>query len=242
MPANPKQLGREPRLPDRIAALLKEDISQGQLKAGERLPTEQTLSQTYGVSRNVIREGIARLRNEGIITSQQGIGAFVTKKPVPVLRLDDGLEQADRHRHLFELRLTLEVRAAEIAATRHTADDLAEMQRAFDDMKATKDWANGGVEHDLSFHRAVAGATGNTFMLETTMFIAEHLKESIQLTRSANQLTETETHAVTLQEHWLILDAIKAGLPVAARAAMTTHMINAAARIGLHDLDDMASP
>lgn len=238
MSVSSKQLRREPRLPDRIAGLIKQEIIESHLEPGDRLPTEQSLSETYGVSRNVIREGIARLRNEGIVNSRQGIGAFVALKPTPTLRLDDGLELADRHHNLFELRLTLETQAAELAATRRTPEDIAEMQRAFDEMTKTSDWVNVGVEHDLSFHRAVAGAAGNTFMLETVMFIAEHLKESIRLTRASHDHDADEIHEHTLAEHRLILVSIQTGNASAAREAMSTHIVNAAARIGEYDLLD----
>ena len=51
----------------------------GRLKPGDQLPTEQALATTFGVSRNVVREAIARLRSEGRIWSQQGRGAFVAE-------------------------------------------------------------------------------------------------------------------------------------------------------------------
>lgn len=238
MPLKSKQLRREPALPVRIAELIRKEIVDGQMAPGTLLPTEQTMAETYKVSRNVIREGIARLRNEGIVNSRQGVGAFVATTPTPFLRLDDGLEQPERHHNLFELRITLEVQSAELAAMRRTPEDLTEMQHAYDEMVKTSDWVNVGVEQDLVFHRAIAGATGNQFMLETIMFIAEHLKQSIRLTRASLQESAQEINEKTLREHLRILEAIKAGDRIAARAAMTTHVVNAAARVGLFGLLD----
>lgn len=234
MSFKPAQLNRAPQLPDRIAGLIKQEIIEGHLGPGDRLPTEQFLAETYGVSRNVVREGIARLRNEGIVESRQGIGAFVAATPSPILRLDASLRSPDRHQSLFELRAALEVRAAELAAARRTEEDLMTIQRAYDDMERSMDWGKDGVEHDIEFHRAIAGATGNGFMLATIMFIAEHLKESIKLTRTMSDIKEVNT--VTLQEHLAILIAIRARDPEAAKLAMATHLTNAAARIGIeHD-------
>lgn len=231
MSFKPAQLNRAPQLPDRIAGLIKQEIIEGHLGPGDRLPTEQFLAETYGVSRNVVREGIARLRNEGIVESRQGIGAFVAATPSPILRLDSSLRSPDRHQSLFELRAALEVRAAELAAARRTEEDLLAIQRAFDDMERSMDWGKDGVEHDIEFHRAIAGATGNGFMLATIMFIAEHLKESIKLTRTMSDIKEVNT--VTLQEHRAILDAIRQRDTEAAKRAMATHLTNAAARIGI---------
>jgi GntR family transcriptional regulator, transcriptional repressor for pyruvate dehydrogenase complex len=230
MSIKPRQLNRAP-LPDRIADMIKQEIAEGRLAPGERLPPEQVLAENFGVSRNVVREGIARLRNEGIIESRQGIGAFVATSPTPTLRLDASLRSPDRHQSLFELRAALEVRAAELAALRRTEEDLRAIQRAFDDMERSMDWGKDGVEHDIEFHRAIAGATGNGFMLATIMFIAEHLKESIKLTRTMSDIKEV--NAVTLQEHRAILVAIGARDPAAAKLAMATHLTNAATRIGI---------
>ncbi len=230
MSIKPRQLNRAP-LPDRIADMIKQEIAEGRLAPGERLPPEQVLAENFGVSRNVVREGIARLRNEGIIESRQGIGAFVATSPTPTLRLDASLRSPDRHQSLFELRAALEVRAAELAALRRTDEDLRAIQRAFDDMERSMDWGKDGVEHDIEFHRAIAGATGNGFMLATIMFIAEHLKESIKLTRTMSDIKEV--NAVTLQEHRAILVAIGARDPAAAKLAMATHLTNAATRIGI---------
>lgn len=237
-----KELPRARALPDRIAELIRKEILDGQLPPGSPLPTEQSMAEAYKVSRNVIREGVARLRNEGLVYSRQGVGAFVATAPTPVLRLDDDLEQPDRHHNLFELRIVLEVQSAELAATRNSPEDLAVMQRTYDAMVTTTDWVNEGVEQDIAFHRAIAGATGNRFMLETVMFIADHLKESIRMTRATIQQSAQEVNEKTLREHLLILEAIKAGDPMAARAAMTTHLVNAASRVGLHGLLDAKYP
>ena len=71
------QIRRSEHLPARIAVQLAEEISQGRLKPGERLPTEHVLAKTLGVSRSVVREAIAQLRNEGVVETRQGVGAFV---------------------------------------------------------------------------------------------------------------------------------------------------------------------
>lgn len=228
-----EQIARTPYLPDRIADAIKKGVIEGKLTPGERLPTETALAETYGVSRNVVREAIARLRNEGIIESRQGIGAFVLPPPPPVLRLEehDSLNENDRHRSLFELREALEVRAAELAAVRRDEAEMAAIEEAFTEMARTMDWGKSGVEYDIGFHRAIAAASHNVFMLETVLFIAEHLRESIELTR-ANSVN-TDVFAITIAEHRKILEAIRAADPAAARIAMHEHLSNAAERVGI---------
>jgi DNA-binding FadR family transcriptional regulator len=225
---------RSPYLPDRIADEIKQEIVEGHLEPGVRLPTEQSLAETYGVSRNVVREAIARLRNEGIVESRQGIGAFVVLKPRPILRLDNSnsLTSLVRHQSLFELRTTLEVRAAELAATRRTPEDMLEIERSYTEMEKNMNLGRDSVEFDIAFHRAIAGATRNPFMLETIMFIAEHLRESIELTRASSNTHEI--NVATRNEHRAILAAIREQKPALAKKAMNTHLVNAAGRIGIH--------
>ncbi len=227
------QISRTPYLPDRIADQIKQEMTEGHMAPGDRLPTEQSLAETYGVSRNVVREAIARLRNEGIVESRQGIGAFVALRPRPILRLDksNSLTSVARHHSLFEIRVTLEVRAAELAATRRTSREMKEIDRAFEEMKRTMSWGKDGVEFDIAFHRAIAEASGNPFMLEMVAFIAEHLRESIELTRTLSAVDEV--NVVTIEEHRSIRDAIRDKDPAAARQSMNTHLTNAASRIGI---------
>jgi len=64
----------------RIAADLREKIQSGQLPPGARLPTEQEIGTTYGVSRNTVRLALAALANEGSIASIPGRGTFVRER------------------------------------------------------------------------------------------------------------------------------------------------------------------
>ena len=57
------------------------EIRSGRLAPGARLPTEQELMGAMGVSRTVVREAVAALRAEGLVTTRQGSGAFVAAEP-----------------------------------------------------------------------------------------------------------------------------------------------------------------
>lgn len=102
------QIMRTEHLPTRIATQFSRQIQKGALKPGDKLPTELAMSKSFGVSRTVIREAIAQLRNEGMIETRQGVGAFVIERPTRHIRLDDG-GQMDKHafRDLFQLRVPL---------------------------------------------------------------------------------------------------------------------------------------
>jgi len=99
---------------DRLAA----EIGSGRLGPGARLPTEQEMMTALGVSRTVVREAVAALRAQGLVTTRQGLGAFVAsdsqRRP---FRIDpDGLKSLEAVIDLMELRLAVEVETAGLAA------------------------------------------------------------------------------------------------------------------------------
>ena len=72
MPLKLDVISRGPHLPALVASSLSREIAEGRLKPGDQLPTEQALAKTFGVSRNVVREAIARLRSENRVWFETG--------------------------------------------------------------------------------------------------------------------------------------------------------------------------
>jgi GntR family transcriptional repressor for pyruvate dehydrogenase complex len=227
------KVNRGPHLPTLVASSLSREIAQGRLKPGEQLPTEQALSQTFGVSRNVVREAIARLRSEGRVWSRQGRGAFVSEASnSTVLTIDyDGALGVDAFRDLFELRGILEVQAVGLAAERRTDDDLTSMREAHETMAAAPYGSIAWLKADLGLHRAIAAATRNGYMVQFIGFVSERVRESILA--SGNQRKSDGLAKVTLSEHERILGAIEVGDSAAAQEAMRLHLKGAAERVGL---------
>jgi DNA-binding FadR family transcriptional regulator len=229
------RVNRGPHLSTLVASSISREIAQGRLKPGDQLPTEQQLAHTFGVSRNVVREAIARLRSEGRIWSQQGRGAFVADEPNPtVLTIDfEALQQANAFQSLFELRGILEVEAAGLAAMRRTNDDLSAMKDALATMKAAPYGSVMWLRTDLEFHKTVAASTGNPYMVQFLTFVSERVRESILA--SGNQRRSEDLAVLTLGEHQRILDAIESGRTDDAREAMRLHLQAAASRVGLDE-------
>jgi GntR family transcriptional regulator, transcriptional repressor for pyruvate dehydrogenase complex len=235
-------IGQRAHLPTRVADVISKEISAGRLKPGDQLPTEQALATGLGVSRNVVREAIARLRSDGIVHSRQGVGAFLARvEPAAALRIDsERLKEIGEFEHLFELRAILEIRAAGLAAERRRQRDIKELKLALERMRGSERWAEGGVDADLEFHRSVARATRNPYLAKAVAFIAEQTRESIAKTRERLR-TVAELMDVTITEHAAIYDAIRKGSPSAARKSMSRHIANAAARLGVELVIDHRS-
>ncbi|MBA4205370.1 FadR/GntR family transcriptional regulator [Pannonibacter phragmitetus] len=228
-----EQIRRSEHLPARIAAQIARDISEGRIKPGDRLPTEHALAKTLGVSRTVVREAIAQLRNEGLVETRQGVGAFVTEPQARPIRIaQNDLDDRESFRDLFQLRLPLEIEAAGLAALHHTAEDLARLDEALAQMTGAEKWTEQGIIADLAFHRAVADATGNAYFGMFIGFIAERISLAINAARASAVLEEiVET---TIAEHVAVRDAIASRDAMAARAAMRQHLTGAASRIALN--------
>jgi DNA-binding FadR family transcriptional regulator len=228
------KVNRGPNLPALVASSISREIAQGRLRSGDRLPTEQALATTFGVSRNVVREAIAKLRSEGRVWSQQGRGAFVADATNPtVLSIDhDALQKGDAFASLFELRGILEVHAATLAARRRSEGDLARMQEALASMTASPYGSVQWLKKDLEFHTAIARATGNAYVVQFVGFVSEKVRDSILV--AAGSHASDEMARATLIEHEAILVAVKAGDPAAAEEAMRVHLDNAAVRAGAY--------
>jgi DNA-binding FadR family transcriptional regulator len=227
---NPIDTPRLPRkrrsLAQELVTVLTEQIRDGLLKRGDKLPTESAIMQEHGVSRTVVREAISKLQASGLVETRHGIGTFVIERaPEQGLRLN--VDTALGVRSILELRLGLETQAAALAAQRRTEMQLLQMRQALDDYQRLLDNNDSCVEADRRFHLLIAEATGNVCFSE----IMQHLG-SAMIPR--NRLNAAERGAADLSklgqlahlEHEAILNAIKRQDADAARAAMWLHLTN----------------
>ena len=151
--------GQRGRLSDQLYGQIFEQITSGRLKVGEQLPSENEISERFGVSRPVVREALQRLRADGLITSHQGLGTFVSHQPAPRIQKLAKAQDIAAYLRCQEVRITLEGDAARLAAERHTDEQLAEVLAAH---QAFADEVHSGSlkpETDLAFHASIARAT-----------------------------------------------------------------------------------
>lgn len=220
------------KLSDQVASALEAEIREGRIQAGEKLPTEAALAQQFEVSRTVVREAISRLKSLGLVDSRQGSGVYVQAPGIEPLHFELLPHAASREvvMQIVEVRRALESEVAELAALRRSDADVqsiqAAMQRISDAVQAGRD----GAEEDVEFHRAIARAAGNPFLISTLDYLARFLQGATRVTR-ANEARRTDFAQAVTQEHEQIVLAIASGDPRAARLAATEHMCNALRRI-----------
>ena len=229
-------VARREHLPDEIARVLEREIAAGTIGKGERLPTESALAGQFGVSRNVVREAIARLKYDGLIETRQGLGAFVSTNPANLsFRIDaDNLSLRAELRHIFELRVDVEVGAAALAALRRSEEQLADIRGAVTEIARAIGAGEDGSAADAAFHHAIAEASNNPYYRDFMDFLAARVGHSIAVARDHSARFDAWTEKVQ-DEHESICKAIAGRDPEAARTAVREHLVNAARRLDLFD-------
>lgn len=226
-------------LSDKVARDLLQKIESGELPPGTKLPTEPELSKQFGVSRTVVREAISRLKNEGMVDSQQGSGVYVSEqsqlRPLRI-KVEDATS-LESVMQIIELRRAIEAEVAALVAVRRTPKHLEAIGQALAAITADMTAGGNGVLADVAFHRSIAEATGNPFLLKTLIFLNQFLEAATRVTRSIEARRDDFMREVR-EEHESIVAAIRAGDAVAARAAAQTHMFNVARRLAQGSADN----
>lgn len=225
-------LGRSDRLHVTIAREIAVAIVTGGYKPGEILVGENAASQALGVSRAAYREAIRILIAKGLVESKPKMGTRVCPRSRWQLLDPDLLNWALENspeppflRELFELRLTIEPRLAELAAERRSDEDLVRMQAALADMERHEPDSEAAEDADRRFHAALALAAGNELMAQLTSTI------SVSVGFIARAKRQTPEHRDSTDDHRLLMEAIRVADPSAA-GAITSRIISR----GLADL------
>ena len=221
---------RRQTLTDQIAAVLRERVLSGDLVAGGRLPSEQQLAEAFEVSRTVVREAIARLRVDGLITTKQGVGAFVSHgKGMP--RLDAGqIDASKRTAFVFEVRWVMEPGIVGLAARRRTIEQVHAIEATVVAFEKSVQTGHGSVDADVSFHKAIAEAAGNPLFDSLVAFTQEMLREALQASHRS-MMNVKGSLARVQREHNAIYRAIRDRDEAAARRAAVNHLTHAASRM-----------
>jgi GntR family transcriptional regulator, transcriptional repressor for pyruvate dehydrogenase complex len=203
------------------------EISAGRYPPGTKLPTEQELISALGVSRTVIREAVAALRARGLVTTRQGSGAFVSLPPdnEPYVIDREGLASLAKVIEVLELRMAVEIEAAELASKRASRRQVTAIADALDGFRQAAYNGERAVKEDFAFHEAIAAATGNVRFLEFLEFMGRIIipRQSIQL--FGTDLESQRRYLLRIEtEHAAIFAAIKERAPDRAREEMRAHL------------------
>ncbi|WP_372825483.1 FadR/GntR family transcriptional regulator [Polaromonas sp.] len=218
-------------LSEQVAEALSAEIRAGRPAAGEKLPTEAALVEQFAVSRTVVREAVSRLKSLGVVESRQGSGVFVRQAAFAPLNFDTrSAASMQAVIQMVEVRRALEAEVAALAAQRRTPADIKLIRQAIMALDKAVKAGGDGAEEDVDYHRAIADAAQNPFLISTLDYLRQFLRGVTRVTR-ANEARRADFAGQVRQEHEAIAIAIEAGDPLKARRAAARHMDNAIQRI-----------
>lgn len=227
LPNSARQMPKSRNLTQETTDALRAKIAAGPMMPGDRLPTEKELEIEFGVSRTVIREAVAVLKADGLVEPRRGAGVFILDPALARARglssfLPTGLHQP---LDLLELRMSVEVEAAALAASRRSLSQDARIRECLVEFGRALETGGSTVDLDVAFHSAIAHGTNNRLF---PAFLESLGRNAIpRSTLSADQRKQLIDHDYLERvygEHLAIADAISAGDAQAAREAMHRHM------------------
>ncbi len=230
----PRARRKHRSLAQELVAELSQQIRDGLIKRGDKLPTESAIMQTQGVSRTVVREAISRLQASGLVETRHGIGTFVLDMPNTTgLRIDPATIGTLRDLlAIMELRISLEVESSGLAAQRRSPEQLAGMRTFLDQLNESMAHSSEASSSDFQFHLQIAQATGNRYFTDIMNHLGTALipRSRVNSARLAHD-DQQQYQQRLCREHEQIYDAIARQDPESARAAMRLHLTNSRERL-----------
>ncbi|QXC52323.1 FadR family transcriptional regulator (plasmid) [Agrobacterium salinitolerans] len=221
-------------LSSHVLVQLESMLAQPSWSNGGRLPPEAELARQFGVSRPVLRKALAHMRESGRIISRRGSANFVQPKADLVSTAGApavlSIQTVFDMKRCLRFRHVIECAAAEDAATVGDRHAIAAIQAAFDRMLSLP--AGQTVfEADFAFHLAIAQATANPYFAYTLGAMKDQIRLTIEFTRKLQDRPPDQVVPRVVSEHGAVLEAIKSGDAVQARAAMEHHMQQSVVRL-----------
>lgn len=193
-------------------------------KLDAKLPTELDFCAEFKVSRPVVREALARLRDDGLVESRKGAGTFVRWRPDAVVLQFAAVGSITDLQRCLEFRRGIEGESAFYAAQRRDTRDLRKIKDAIEALRGVLQSGSVGVEEDFNFHLSIASASKNPFILSSLSMLRKQISFGMNLTRSISRMRPEKRLIPVMNEHEAIVDAIRSGDAEGARSAMQEHL------------------
>jgi DNA-binding FadR family transcriptional regulator len=197
---------------------LREQITGGEWAVGTKLPGETTLAKSLGVGRSTVREALRALAGAGLVQARQGAGVFV----IATMPKEDWTTQLRQAAitDVYEVRMLVEVEAAQLAARRRTDDDVTTLRNALTRRREAATAGNAEfVQADIALHEAVVAAAHNPVLTGLfTEFVPVLQRRLLELVELLNLRTDDPNHGDA--GHTALIDAVVEGNAEAAGRAL----------------------
>lgn len=214
---------RPARPHERIAQQIGEQIRDGRLVRGQKLPTEREMSERFGVGRGMIREAMRMLDAMGLVESRQGSGIYVRNNPIPSISRALTFSVTPEEQSiaaLFEFRTILETAAAAQAACRRTEAQARAITSAAAHTEEVAKLRDGEAWNaaDTAFHHAISEASGNPYLTVAIDAVRQMHHGVLRL------IADLPGSATAAEQHRGIASAIAAGHAADAAEGMRAHI------------------
>lgn len=214
----------EGRLADRAYTAIVRIINDEGLAIGDRLPSEARLAETFGMSRTIVREALARLASDGITEARRGAGSYVKRRPSERLGTHMPMDELAKTLGTYEVRFVLEAETARLAALRRSSEQMEAIEQALAALRAALLSEAPAHDEDWVLHRAIVEATGNSAFIP----VFDHLKDEVMhILRAGVDISRSrppEVIGAMMDEHDAIVEAIRGRDPDGAALAMRWHL------------------
>ncbi len=219
----PRQKGTTARLFDDMLHL----IESGEWAVNEAIPSERTLMKEFGVSRIAVRESLSMLKALGVLNISHGKSTTVCKMSSETLAklfpLMLSMEGKQSLRHVFEVRLGLELQTARLAARKRTTEDINRLTALVKRFDSYENDTPESIEADHQFHVQIAKATGNPLFWVLLNILGSYVK----FAQRESGKSDPEQHRRASQAHHAILQAISECDPDKSQREMEKHLRDA---------------
>ena len=219
---HPANLPDTRRLYQQIADQIRTFIREGNLAAGTRLPAERELALKLGVSRPSLREALIALEIDGRVEIRMGSGVYVCASAQGSAERETSA-LGESPSEMMQARAMLEGSVVTLAAARVTPHTLARVKASLDAMRQDGLHGRSQLEHDRSFHLAIAEMTGNSVLVRLVgeLFDSRHNPIS---SRMSARTEDSNAWRAAFVEHEAVYRALESRDPQAAMAAMRHHL------------------
>jgi GntR family transcriptional repressor for pyruvate dehydrogenase complex len=214
----------EVRLADRAYTGIVEIINADQLEVGDRLPSEGRLATMFGMSRSIVREALVRLASDGITEARRGAGSFVKRRPSERWVAHMPMADLSETMGTYEVRFVLEAEAARLSAARRSGDQLIEIEEAMKALRAALLSSGPAHVEDWTLHRAIVLGTANPAFVSAFDHLHDDVDHILKAGVDISRSRPPEAIAAMLDEHEMIVEAIRVQDADGAALAMRWHL------------------
>ena len=219
-------------LTDQVEKTLVDYFKSNNFKTGDALPKEVELAENLGVSRNIVREALSRLRMLGIIESKKRKGMILSEPDIlsGISRiLDPSFLSEGSLKDIFELRLVLEVGMADLLFARKTEEDVDKLIDIATREKKDPDCVHSQevrTSYEIEFHSQLYSLSGNNTLSRFQGMLLPVFNYMMEIESHLDQ--EPPRGSVS---HFDLIETLKNGDPRQFRENMRDHLTPHYARL-----------